>query len=101
MFNLIKPNCTLVLAGELGQAYETESFTEPTTVEGVPKLFHFSQETARNTVEATVLRKQNFKLESEVRELTRKSTAFKLSMENEVKTLQLEIERYKIVLCSR
>jgi hypothetical protein len=82
------------LAGELGQAYETESFAEPSD-KGVPKLFHFSQETARNTVEATVLRKQNFKLESEVRELTRKSTAFELSKENEVKALQHEIERYK------
>jgi hypothetical protein len=82
------------LAGELGQAYETESFTEPSD-KSVPKLFHFSQETARNTVEATVLRKQNFKLESDVRELTRKSTALELSMENEVKSLQHEIERYK------
>lgn len=80
------------MAGELGQAYETDAFTEP-GVDGVPKLFHFSQETARNAVEATVLRKQNFKLESEVRELTRKAAAFELSMEKEVKTLQHEIER--------
>jgi uncharacterized protein YlxW (UPF0749 family) len=82
------------LAGELGQSYDSEAYAEPTS-DGVPKLFHFSQENARNTVEATVLRKQNFKLESEVRELTRKLAAFEVSKEADVKTLNDEIERFE------
>jgi len=81
-----------VLAGELSQSFESEMLPEP-GAEGTPQLFHFSQENARNVVEATTLRKQNFKLESDVRELSRKLSTFEISKDHEVKVLQQEIER--------
>ncbi|XP_059475292.1 GRIP and coiled-coil domain-containing protein 1 [Neocloeon triangulifer] len=87
---------TSVLAGELNQTVDTELLAEASGGDGAPPLFHFSQENARNTVEATMLRKQNFKLESEVRDLSRKLASMEVSRNDEFRCLQSEIERLSL-----
>ncbi|XP_065348306.1 GRIP and coiled-coil domain-containing protein 1 [Cloeon dipterum] len=85
-----------VLVGELKQSVDPELLAEAAGGDGAPQLFHFSQENARNLVEATSLRKQNFKLESDVRELRRKLASLEVTKNDEIKCLQSEIERLSL-----
>ncbi|KAF4517812.1 hypothetical protein B566_EDAN003017 [Ephemera danica] len=90
-----------VLTGELSQMLSLDSTSDNSTENNAkssenPQLFHFSQENARNVVEATLLRKQNFKLEAQVHELTKKCAATSLMMNERIEKLQQEIERHTL-----